>query len=481
MVQQWPTLVKNELSKRLSNLSSDVSSQLGSGSSISRGVSSQSLAASVAATDPMDVESPLWPMESLPDDIFMDGDHEGPESQGLQGSAGGSGRGMGSDGTVKNVIPIVWSSRLRTSETGEALAGNTTTAEESTLDVRAQPWFDQVFQRSLNKTTLQRVKTLAQGSVVDMKHALSDMNHSELAQAWFLQLMCIRKQEDALTSIRKSTKLKNQQIRRLQQQLVKRKNELKEIVQQGQNTLDIVRTGWRLSWKTSIALGLRKLMCIISANSFPLASLIDVSRWTIIRCEVLAWALILGRTRAWYRIVLQLVQYVCDYYANHQPSLSLNIVSASEVRDVDDDTGVSKIPPTQDDAIRNDFGLPSGPALVSSLNVTLAHKELDWQGLVGSTFWSGDATNSSIWKRQKLQGIEIKSTLLVDRRALCSESYDKAFRIMNCMFLGSFIFETCCSVVSSCCRCDIMHVVMCCDFQKPTVNGYFCAVMMVVH
>ena len=66
---------------------------------------------------------------------------------------------------------------------------------------------------------------------------------------------------------------------------------------------------------------------------------------------------------------------------------------------------------------------------------------LDWTGTVGSTFWSGDATNSSIWKRQKLQGLEVRATLLVNRRALVDELYDQAFTIMKSMSLAEIFFR----------------------------------------
>ena len=78
-----------------------------------------------------------------------------------------------------------------------------------------------------------------------------------------------------------------------------------------------------------------------------------------------------------------------------------------------------------------------------SLTVKLNQSDLDWIGTVGSTFWSGDATNSSIWKRQKLQGLEVRSTLLVNRRALGDELYDQAFRIMKSMSLADSLKASC--------------------------------------
>ena len=207
-------------------------------------------------------------------------------------------------------------------------------------------------------------------------------------------------------------------------------------------SLEIVRAGRRLTWRTSVILGLRKLMCIISANAFPLASLVDVSRWTVTRCEIMAWAVLLGRTRAWYKTLMTLLKEVCQHMVNNAgaPS-SFALVSASEVTDLSNKrrrsstVGVADLP-TQDDAIRADFGLPSASSWVSQLTVSLSQTELHWDGVVASTSWAGDATNSSIWQRQKVQGIEIQTIVLTNKRALVEEQYDLAFKSMACMSLA---------------------------------------------
>ncbi|CAJ1440642.1 unnamed protein product [Effrenium voratum] len=52
---------------------------------------------------------------------------------------------------------------------------------------------------------------------------------------------------------------------------------------------------------------------------------------------------------------------------------------------------------------------------------------------MGLTYFSGDATNSSIWQRQKLQGLEASSAVLVDQKALASCNYASAFSTLSCM------------------------------------------------
>ena len=249
---------------------------------------------------------------------------------------------------------------------------------------------------------------------------------------------CIRITDEALVTARKAFRTKSQQILRLQGQIAKRTEELNIAVHGQSSSLEVVRTGRRLTWKTSMTLGLRKLMCIVSASAFPLTTLIDISRWTIIRCEINTWATLLGRTRAWYKIVNMLLIELCRYWAQGN-DVSFDLVPAGEVHDIKRKDRTPTPPTqwqTQDDAIRDDFGLPCSSSLLSSLTVKLNQSDLDWIGTVGSTFWSGDATNSSIWKRQKLQGLEVRSTLLVNRRALGDELYDQAFRIMKSMSLA---------------------------------------------
>ena len=116
--------------------------------------------------------------------------------------------------------------------------------------------------------------------------------------------------------------------------------------------------GWH--GKTSMTLGLRKLMCIVSASAFPLTTLIDISRWTIIRCEINTWATLLGRTRAWYKIVNMLLIELCRYWAQGN-DVSFDLVPAGEVHDIKRKDRTPTPPTqwqTQDDAIRDDFGLP---------------------------------------------------------------------------------------------------------------------------
>ena len=329
-------------------------------------------------------------------------------------------------GVKRNLIPIDWDSSDK--DVGDS------------GDLQLQG-----YQPSLPVLSNQRfsqLQTLANDNFQVQKQFISNMTRQELEDNWFLQLACIKRQTEALDTVRKTVKTSRQHIRRLEQRLVLARDNTNGD-DKASVSLDMDRRGRRLTWRTSVIVGLRKLMSIISANAFPLATLADFSRWTITRCEVLAWAVLCGRTKSWHQMVMQLLQELCCLLANRtNPSTSL--VPAGELEDhstanrrSDDVVNV----PTQDDAVRIGFGLPTASEWCSKLTLSGipgfddANHMFGWTGTVGCTFWSGDATNASIWQRKKLQGIEICSAVLVDRRALQRETYDEAFTTMKCMQL----------------------------------------------
>ena len=302
--------------------------------------------------------------------------------------------------------------------------------------------YNNLSDQRLAKKMFGDIKKLAVASIEDQKEFVAKLDLQGLTTHWFQQLVVIQNQDDTMTDFRKKLKRKMQQVRRLERQVVSKKEEIQNIVHGSAQSLEIVRSGRRLTWRTSVILGLRKLMCIISANAFPLASLVDVSRWTVTRCEIMAWAVLLGRTRAWYKTLMTLLKDVCQHMVNNAGvTSSFALVSASEVQDLSNKrkgsstSGVANLP-TQDEAIRSDFGLPSASSWISQLTVSLSQTELNWDGVVACTSWAGDATNSSIWQRQKLQGIEIRTIVLTNKRALVEAQYDVAFTSMVCMLLA---------------------------------------------
>ena len=178
---------------------------------------------------------------------------------------------------------------------------------------------------------LKTIRDLAQKPFQEQKMFLQSLTVKDIESHYYQQLACIQQMSDELAQSRKTVRTRNQRIRRLESRLATAQSDL---VETGEcKSLDIIRKGRRLTWRTSIVLGLRKLMCIVSASSFPLCTLTDVSRWTVTRCEVLAWAVLMGRVCSWHHTVLALLKHVTWYLKTHsQQMVSDAMVPNSEVK-----------------------------------------------------------------------------------------------------------------------------------------------------
>ena len=79
---------------------------------------------------------------------------------------------------------------------------------------------------------------------------------------------------------------------------------------------------------------------------------------------------------------------------------------------------------------------------------TLHESVLSQPFFIAATYWAGDATNSNIWQRQKLQGLLAVSAFLTDLSKLRACAYDEAFIRIKCMQHGAN-FQALTSVVSN--------------------------------
>ena len=95
--------------------------------------------------------------------------------------------------------------------------------------------------------------------------------------------------------------MKQQKVRRLQDQLEKKKLTISDLKKPKLQDLDVHRKGaCKLTWRGMISLGLGKAIALVSANSFPLASLVEVSRNTVTRSEVLTGAFFNARATVFH-------------------------------------------------------------------------------------------------------------------------------------------------------------------------------------
>ena len=223
--------------------------------------------------------------------------------------------------------------------------------------------------------------------------------------------------------LQKTIRAKQQVVRRLQTRLDKEKQ--KALVAQSKQTdeLNVERRGSRLTFKGSVALGIRKAMGLVSAASFPLASLIDSSRWTITRAEVHCWALLIARSRAFYATLFSLLSFVHAQHEKYRNTEEGNVPECGDVLLATDVGPAVQIPTgrimTQNEAISLDCHLP--------IPTSLSNKDVFSTFTVGSTCFSGDATNASIWQREKLQGLETCTAFLVNVESLVKGDFKSAF------------------------------------------------------
>lgn len=236
---------------------------------------------------------------------------------------------------------------------------------------------------------------------------------------------------DQIHTLKKKLRLCQQENRRLRIKFEEMKNTARE---KDQQALAVTRKTVKLTFSGSVAMGVRKALALTSAASFSLATLIDTSRWTVCRCEVIAWAVIIARAKRFHESVYeQLVQLrqielavsKVSSAASHQSAETSNYSCCSIVQA----PAAMSVFQTEKEAVLRDCGLASR---ASSLVGTGNHCSF----VLGGTSFCGDATNSTIWKRQKLQGLEVVTMILKDPQAVATGRYAEAFTEFGILRLG---------------------------------------------
>ena len=230
-------------------------------------------------------------------------------------------------------------------------------------------------------------------------------------------------------------KMQQQVVRRVKDRLAKSKDAIKSKADTEQDTLHVEKRGSRLTFRGSVALGVRKAMGLVSAASFPLTSLVDSSRWTVTRAEVHCWALLIARSRAFYATLLSLLSYVNMQHQQYDNDVGDNAPNCDAI--VESDGMRARVLDasnrflSQSEAVSMDCKLP--------VPTSLEQKDIFSAFTVGSTLFSGDATNANIWQRQKLQGLETCTTVLVNADAFVKGDLDSAFVKFHQMYLSLWL------------------------------------------
>ena len=223
--------------------------------------------------------------------------------------------------------------------------------------------------------------------------------------------------------------------------------------------------GVRFTTRGYLAMGIRKALAITSALGFPMSALVDASRQTVVRCEVCVWSVLVARTGCFHEMIKHRLRalatiYACmkkaaaeqkgrsDINATHALVSAVQQTSGSELHD-----DISRF--GEENVVSSDLGLvPSsadgdGPSSSSSSvqdtvsrwfctgsGGGVASEQLERVFCLGGTAFAGDATNSGIWRRNKLQGLLLTAACMTDSVSLSHPTeYMKAFAFHTTVIL----------------------------------------------
>ena len=246
------------------------------------------------------------------------------------------------------------------------------------------------------------------------------------------------------------TSLNNLQLKIRDVQDAKRDEQSLTIEKKSENSI-------RFSVRGFLAMGIRKALAVTSAIGFPMAALVDVSRQTVVRSELSVWSVLVARTGAFHDVMKFRLRSLARMFDAMQAP---NAGSDDQQEDCQRANPASLVEAEQssyhcsDLALMHDLGLPEEvdehdhasqqPHQPSSWlcmgrggNNTDTNGDLTSVFCLGGTAFSGDATNSGIWRRNKLQGLLLSSACMIDSRHLFSETdYFKAFAFHTTVLLG---------------------------------------------
>lgn len=180
-----------------------------------------------------------------------------------------------------------------------------------------------------------------------------------------------------------------------------------DLLQSDDFALQISKAGLRLTKRGFVAMGIRKALALTSAVAFPLVTLVETSRQTVTRSEVSVWTMLVARSAAWHKLVYDSFRRFAAFLKTRSGETDTTDPDPKGIQigaiDIDDGDAAIDIA-NQCIVSTSDLCLPVKWSLECS------------QGLlsIGGTAFSGDATNSGIWRRNKLQSLLVTSAVLVD-------------------------------------------------------------------
>ena len=292
---------------------------------------------------------------------------------------------------------------------------------------------------------------LARLNTRDQKAYLESLTKDDLVHVCMQQIARGTKLETKVEGMSRARKAWSQSTRRLKKQLDKQKAQMKTMKAEDQDDeLQVKRkNSCKLTWKGLVSLGLRKGIALVSANSFPQASLVDVSRQSVCRAEILCAAYLIIRTHTFHQMMYYLLLKLASMQDpahspdGRPPDADSADAPAFQLVSLDPGSQAHEVPClSQDDMICAELGVPStnDPQTFPNMLPRTSSKSIS----LGSTYFCGDATNSSIWQCQKLQGLMVKSSWVTNWTALEQRHYDDAFTSQTTMLHASnyVVFRT---------------------------------------
>ena len=198
-------------------------------------------------------------------------------------------------------------------------------------------------------------------------------------------------------------------------------------ISKGSNNIRLTRRGF-------IALGVRKSLAWSSSVAFPLLALVDTSRQTVTRAENAVWSMLVCRSGAWHQ---------CMYTALEQISNWIRKQSESAADQTDNTTMDAIVSVSTADSLVltcADLGLPKpstwqGQWVLGNIDTTAEGCSQILS--LGGTAFSGDATNSGIWRRNKLQSLLLTSAVMSDPKEIRrTAGWHAAFSHHTTVYLG---------------------------------------------
>ena len=177
--------------------------------------------------------------------------------------------------------------------------------------------------------------------------------------------------------------------------------------------LEISRVNIRLTKRGFVAMGVRK------ALGFPLVTLTDTSRQTVARSEVSVWSMLVARTGAWHKCIYDALEEIAAYVRSM--SQSPEHATTSEIGN-QHQCGSADFSGDQLQIVCNDLGLPRPTGWCFGSTISECGEAQYGLFTLGGTSISGDATNSGIWRRNKLQSLLVTSAALTNAKKLASDT-----------------------------------------------------------